>query len=149
MSKVSDERDDAVETLYDRLLPLMQADEPDVYGRKVSAQEAIRAALEAVSSIHEAEPVGWQHRGKRRGAAVFAEWLDGRNQSYDTAEGAEFEERRVYAHPAPISKGVTPLVPDERLEAMIGPQTASPSEIHDMAVELILHRRLTHTAGEP
>lgn len=64
MSKVNGYRDDDVETLYDRLLPLMQADEPDVYGRKVRAQEAIRAALEAVSSIHEAEPVAWVNAGQ-------------------------------------------------------------------------------------
>jgi len=43
------------------------------------------------------EPVAWQHRGKRHGDTDFGGWREGRNQSYDTADGDEFEERPLYA----------------------------------------------------
>lgn len=46
-----------------------------------------------------AEPVAWQHRGKRWGQTEFGPWRDGRNQSFDTSEGDEHQERRLYAHP--------------------------------------------------
>lgn len=54
-----------------------------------------------------------------------------------TAEAANADlRRRVDA-----MREVKQFVSTKRLEAMIGPQTAEPSEIHDMAVELILRRR--------
>lgn len=42
---------------------------------------------------------------------------------------------------APQPMAVKALVPSERLEVIFGKGEASPSEVHDMAVELILRRR--------
>jgi hypothetical protein len=57
---------DVAEALYDDLLPLMQVDAPDVYGRKVKAQAVILSALASrtpnTEMVVKAEPVAWIDR---------------------------------------------------------------------------------------
>lgn len=79
----------------------------------VARFDRVIEALASQALRSQGEAVAWQHRGKRRGAKVFAEWRDGRNQSYDTAEGDEFEERRLYTHPAPQEAGEVKVKPLE------------------------------------
>lgn len=85
----------------DRPHGLMQNIQNAVYamrGRTQLMNDArITAYLEATRTTH--EPVAWQHRGKSAGQREFGPWRDGRNQSFDTADGDMFEERPLFALP--------------------------------------------------
>lgn len=70
-----------------------------ISSRKVSKDE-MRAALEAVSSIHEAKPVAWRWRETAEDT-----WIVTATPPNPAGDGYIVEP--LYAHPAPISKGVT------------------------------------------
>lgn len=128
-----------------------------------------RAALEAVSSIHEAEPVvyGWVHSDDSQAFNRY-----GMGTIVQKPEPDVSLTKPLYAHPAPISKGVTGRMEWEQGEARSDGDLYSVHQLSqhvwqtrfngteicrwrgtekEAREEAELHRayRLSHTAGEP
>lgn len=78
----------------------------DVEGANDAMHEAAQAIEALRTPVPAGEPVAWQHRGKSHGTSQWTEWRDGRNQSFDRADGDEFEERPLYAAPPASSPSV-------------------------------------------
>lgn len=69
----------------------------DIKGPDILDKEKAEQVFNNLGWYRRGEPVAWQHRGHHAGEQKFGEWCDGRNQIFDTADGAKFEERRLYA----------------------------------------------------
>lgn len=66
-------------------------------------EETARAALEAVSSIHEANPVAWRFDRLTDAGKPFSSSL----RFYKEPESPTLKVTELFEHPTPISKGVT------------------------------------------
>lgn len=89
------------------LLAALQAKSQPEIDARMSAQPAEAEGLEVVA---------WQHRGKPRGWD-WQDWQDGRNQSYDTADGDQFEERKLSLKPTADARITALQAEVERLTA--------------------------------
>lgn len=77
---------------------------------------AMRAALEAVSSIHEAEPVAW--RADHEVDGEYTRKFTAMKRVAEIWADQRLNVTPLYAHPAPISKGVTDAMVERMARAI-------------------------------